>query len=106
MLSRFRCFSHRKPRCSLNNFATDPPPRLRDLRAMISRFRRVLAPKAQVFTEHPPIPRPRLKRNPYGDLCAMQGQLIEEIVGAFIVEIIIKIPVTDLGKDAPRELAA
>jgi hypothetical protein len=88
---------------------------LRDLCAMLSPFRLFLAPEAPVSTESllPPLcdlrnlcdlP-PLLKGNPHGDLCAMQGQLIEEIVVAFIAKIVIKISVTNLGKDASRELA-
>jgi hypothetical protein len=91
--------------------SSNPLRDLCDLRAMLSPFRLFLAPEAPVPTEalFPPIPSvtslPLLKGYPHRDLCAVQGQLIEEIVGAFIAEIVIKIPVTNLGKDAPRELA-
>jgi hypothetical protein len=47
-----------------------------------------------------------LKFKPDCDLCAVQCQLIEEAVGAFITEIVIKIPITNLGKDITGDLAA
>jgi hypothetical protein len=87
----------------------------RDLRASVTCFpHSFLAPDVPMFTEElsPPIPiplcdlRPLLKLQSHGDLRAMQGQLIEETVGACIAEIIIKIPVTNLGKDLTCELAA
>jgi transaldolase len=47
-----------------------------------------------------------LKVNPGCDLHSMQRELIEEVVGAFIAEIVIKIPVTNFGIDVTRKLAA
>jgi hypothetical protein len=48
---------------------------------------------------------PLLKYDSNGDLRSMQCQLIKEVVGAFIAEILIQISITSLGINDPGNLA-